>query len=78
MFSLATGIPFFSLLFKGLPALSAPGWAYAATIAVCSPLKTWPAPACANPVMAEIVPPRSRNLVFAFDRCFEVRGKRRW
>lgn len=34
-------------------------------------LKVWAAPACNNPVFAEIVPPHLRNLIYAFDRCFE-------
>ena len=34
-------------------------------------LKTWAAPACNNPVFAEIVPPHLRNMIYAFDRCFE-------
>lgn len=34
-------------------------------------MKSWSAPALNNPVMAEIVPAHCRNLIFAFDRCFE-------
>lgn len=34
-------------------------------------LKTWAAPACNNPIFAEIVPPHLRNMIYAFDRCFE-------
>ena len=34
-------------------------------------MKSWSAPACNNPVFAEIVPARLRNMVYAFDRCFE-------
>ena len=34
-------------------------------------LKSWPASACNNPVFAEIVPPHLRNMIYAFDRCFE-------
>ncbi len=34
-------------------------------------LTSWAAPACNNPLFAEIVPPDMRNLVYAFDRSFE-------
>lgn len=34
-------------------------------------LTSWAAPACNNPVFAEIVPPDMRNIVYAFDRSFE-------
>lgn len=33
---------------------------------------TWAAPCCNSPVFAEIVPPSLRNLVYAFDRSFEM------
>ena len=33
---------------------------------------SWAAPACNNPIFAEIVPPELRNLVYAFDRSFEM------
>jgi hypothetical protein len=35
-------------------------------------VKAWPAPACNNPLFAEIVPEKQRTLVYAFDRCFET------
>lgn len=35
-------------------------------------VNAWPAPACNNPIFAEIVPARSRTLVYAFDRSFEM------
>lgn len=34
-------------------------------------LTSWAAPACNNPVFAEIVPADMRNIVYAFDRSFE-------
>lgn len=34
-------------------------------------LISWAAPSCNSPIFAEIVPPRMRNLIYAFDRCFE-------
>lgn len=32
---------------------------------------SWAAPSCNTPIFAEIVPQRRRNLIYAFDRCFE-------
>lgn len=34
-------------------------------------LITWAATACKNPIFAEVVTPDKRELVYAFDRCFE-------
>jgi hypothetical protein len=31
-------------------------------------LTCWAAPACNNPIFAEIVPPSLRNIIYAFDR----------
>lgn len=72
-FSVSIGIPFAFLVFKGLPRDGRPSTValYAAVLLTFALLKAWPAPACNNPVFAEIVPPRQRNLVYAFDRCFE-------
>ena len=44
---------------------------YGAVIALFALLTAWPAPCCNNPAFAEIVPPAQRNLIYAFDRCFE-------
>ena len=46
-------------------------WLYGAVIALFALLTAWPAPCCNNPAFAEIVPPAQRNLIYAFDRCFE-------
>jgi hypothetical protein len=35
-------------------------------------LNAWPAPACNNPIFAEIVPARLRTFIYAFDRSFEM------
>ncbi len=58
---------------QGLPRNGSPTTVaiYAAVLLTFALLKAWPAPACNNPVFAEIVPPQQRNLVYAFDRCFE-------
>jgi hypothetical protein len=44
---------------------------YGAVITLFALLTAWPAPCCNNPAFAEIVPPAQRNLIYAFDRCFE-------
>ena len=42
---------------------------YGVTMVICGLLKSWAAPACNNPVFAEIVPAHLRTLVYSFDRC---------
>jgi MFS family permease len=71
--SVASGIPFAFLIFKGLPLDGEPTTVglYALAIAAFSLATSWPAPCANNPIFAEIVPVRLRNLVYAFDRCFE-------
>ena len=44
---------------------------YAAALVTMGLLKSWSQPACNNPIFAEIVPPACRNMIYAFDRCFE-------
>lgn len=58
---------------QGLPRDGRPSTvaAYAAVLLSFALLKAWPAPAFNNPAFAEVVPPRQRSLVYAFDRCFE-------
>lgn len=58
---------------QGLPENGAPATVciYAAVLVSMGLLKSWSQPACNNPIFAEIVPPRFRNLIYAFDRCFE-------
>ena len=68
-FSVSMGIPFSLLLMKGLPIDG--DWSVALhviTLFMFGLMHVWAAPACNNPVFAEIVPPRMRNLVYAFDR----------
>ena len=63
--SVAAGVPLAALLFKCLPMSAGAGaTALYALVLVCMGLAiTWAAPACNNPVFAEIVPSRLRNLV---------------
>jgi hypothetical protein len=42
---------------------------YGAMLLLFGLLTSWAAPACNNPIFAEIVPPSLRNIVYAFDRC---------
>lgn len=72
-FSVIVGVPFSLLLFKGLPMGGDPGtvWLYRGVITAFAVLTAWPAPCCNNPAFAEIVPAAQRNLIYAFDRCFE-------
>ena len=58
---------------QGLPENGEPGTValYGWVLVTMGILKTWAAPACNNPVFAEIVPPHLRNMIYAFDRCFE-------
>ena len=44
---------------------------YAAVMLSLGLLISWAAPACNNPIFAEIVPPDLRNMIYAFDRSFE-------
>lgn len=69
-FSVSMGIPFSLLLMKGLPQNGEPLTVamYVVTLFTFGLLHVWAAPACNNPVFAEIVPAELRNLVYAFDR----------
>jgi hypothetical protein len=69
-FSVFMGIPFSLLVLKGLAHDGRPATVamHVVTLFVFGLLHVWAAPACNNPVFAEIVPPELRNLVYAFDR----------
>ena len=41
---------------------------YGGLLAVMGVLISWAAPACNNPIFAEIVPPHLRNMIYSFDR----------
>ena len=58
---------------QGLPENGRPGSVvlYACALVAMNSLGSWAGPACNNPAFADIVPAHMRNLVFAFDRCFE-------
>jgi MFS family permease len=62
------------LFLRGLPRATAPSHvaAYVAVLALAGVVNAWPAPACNNPIFAEIVPPAARTLIYSFDRSFEM------
>lgn len=71
--SVITG-PIFSLwLFKAMPlnGENATVATYAVLLLAFGLMKSWSAPACNNPIFSVLVPAHCRNLIFAFDRCFE-------
>ena len=43
-------------------------WVYGSLLALMGVLISWAAPACNNPIFAEIVPPHLRNMIYSFDR----------
>jgi MFS family permease len=75
-FSVFMGIPFSLLIIKGLPHNGEPLSValYAITVFWFGVLHVWAAPACNNPIFAEIVPAHLRNLAYAFDRCSTICG----
>ena len=62
------------LFLRGLPRAGAAGHvgAYVAVLALAGLVNAWPAPACNNPIFAEIVPAGARTLIYSFDRSFEM------
>ena len=73
-FSVFIGCPLAIITFKGLPLddRTSTFAVYVATLSLTGLLISWAAPACNNPIFAEIVTPDKRELVYAFDRCFEA------
>lgn len=55
---------------QGLPydATRAMAWVYGGLLTLMGVLISWAAPACNNPIFAEIVPPHLRNMIYSFDR----------
>lgn len=72
--SIGVGIPMTILLLKGLPydATTSMAGVYGGLLALMGVLISWAAPACNNPIFAEIVPPHLRNMIYSFDRSFEM------
>ncbi|PNH07170.1 hypothetical protein TSOC_006380, partial [Tetrabaena socialis] len=72
-FSVVSGLPLMVLLLRGMPLEATPNSAaaYGTLLVLTGLLISWAAPACNNPVFAEVVPADMRNLIYAFDRSFE-------
>lgn len=58
------------LTLQGLPydATTSMALVYGGLLAFMGVLISWAAPACNNPIFAEIVPPHLRNMIYSFDR----------
>lgn len=58
---------------QGFPLNGHPATAvlYGALLGCMGLVISWAAPACNNPIFAEIVPPHLRTVIYAFDRSFE-------
>lgn len=58
------------MMLQGLPydATTAMALVYGGLLALMGVLISWAAPACNNPIFAEIVPPHLRNMIYSFDR----------
>ena len=74
--SVVLGAAVTALFLRGLPregaAAASHVGAYVAVLALAGLVNAWPAPACNNPIFAEIVPPGARTLIYSFDRSFEM------
>lgn len=72
--SVASGIPFCILIFRGLPrdgsAAGVP-LLYGTVLLAMGLLTSWPGPVCNVVVFAEVVPEHLRTLIYAFDRSLE-------
>ncbi|RWW48418.1 hypothetical protein BHE74_00045508 [Ensete ventricosum] len=70
-FSAFMGIPFSWILLAGIQP-SVNNWtAFAATLLLMGLSISWCASCANNPMFAEVVPPKHRTMIYAFDRAFE-------
>ncbi|CAL8468475.1 g8015 [Coccomyxa elongata] len=72
--SVVAGAILTGIILKGLPHQNASSFfaVYVTVFMLNGALNAWPAPACNNPIFAEIVPARLRTFIYAFDRSFEM------
>ncbi|KAK8942421.1 hypothetical protein KSP39_PZI009488 [Platanthera zijinensis] len=70
-FSAFMGIPFSCLLLAAIPQSVDSRAAYASTLFLMGSTISWCATCANNPMFAEVVPPRNRTMIYAFDRAFE-------
>ncbi|CAD6220636.1 unnamed protein product [Miscanthus lutarioriparius] len=65
------GIPFSSILLTVIPQSVDYWYAFAVTLFFMGITISWCATSANNPMFAEVVPPKHRTMIYAFDRAFE-------
>ncbi|XP_024525802.1 uncharacterized protein LOC9644682 [Selaginella moellendorffii] len=70
-FSSFMGIPFSWLLLHGLPQEPGLWYAFAVTLVCMGLIISWNQACANNPMFADVVPPKHRTMIYAFDRAFE-------
>ena len=70
-FSAFMGIPFSWILLTVIPQSTDYWFAYAVTLFFMGITISWCATSANNPMFAEVVPPKHRTMIYAFDRAFE-------
>lgn len=70
-FSAFMGIPFSLFLLQGIPQSISSFPTYAATLLLMGLTISWNGSAVNAPIFAEVVPPKHRTMIYAFDRAFE-------
>ncbi|KAK6150945.1 hypothetical protein DH2020_015877 [Rehmannia glutinosa] len=71
-FSASMGIPFTLFLLRAIPQEVSSYYTYATTLFLMGLTISWCATATNGPMFAEVVPPKHRTMIYAFDRAFEV------
>ncbi|XP_042061110.1 uncharacterized protein LOC121805362 [Salvia splendens] len=71
-FSSFMGIPFSLFLLRVIPQEVSSYYTYATTLFLMGLTISWCATATNGPMFAEVVPPKHRTMIYAFDRAFEV------
>uniref|UniRef100_A0A453M734 Major facilitator superfamily (MFS) profile domain-containing protein n=1 Tax=Aegilops tauschii subsp. strangulata TaxID=200361 RepID=A0A453M734_AEGTS len=70
-FSAFMGIPFTWILLTVIPQSVDYWYSYAVTLFLMGLTISWCATCANNPMFAEVVPPKHRTMIYAFDRAFE-------
>lgn len=70
-FSAFMGIPFSWILLTVIPQSVDYWYAFAVTLFFMGITISWCATSANNPMFAEVVPPKHRTMIYAFDRAFE-------
>lgn len=71
-FSSFMGIPFTLILLRVIPQSTSSFYTYSITLFLMGLSISWCATAANGPMFAEVVPPKHRTMIYAFDRAFEV------